>query len=399
MKILYVQDTDWIRRNPIQHTHLAERLVQRGHEVRAIDYEILWRAEGKRELYSRRQVFKVSRLLKNADVTVIRPGILKIPVLDYVSMLFTYTKEIKRQIREFQPDVIIGDAILTTFLGYQAARKSDIPTVFYVLDINHRLIPFKFLQSMGKILESKNIRNADVVLAINQGLREYTIQMGADTDRARVLTAGIDPERSNLKLNGKKLREKYGIKDEDLVLFFVGWIHHFNGLKEVIQSLAKEPDERIKLLVVGDGDGYEELRMARDSHQLQDRVILTGRKPYEEVPSFLAAADVCLLPAYPDEPIMQSIVPIKMYDYMGMGKPIIVTKLPGIMREFGDKSGIVYIDRPEDALAAAIKLSKNGALAELGAKSRRFIEKYDWDSITDEFESLLKEAIESKSNG
>jgi len=43
MKILIIQDTDWIRRNPIQHTHLAERLAKRGHEIRVIDYEILWK--------------------------------------------------------------------------------------------------------------------------------------------------------------------------------------------------------------------------------------------------------------------------------------------------------------------------------------------------------------------
>ncbi|MBI4595894.1 MAG: glycosyl transferase GT4 family protein, partial [Candidatus Tectomicrobia bacterium] len=61
MKILYVLDTDWIRRNPMQNNHLVERMVLRGHEVRVIDYEILWRSEGKRELFSKRQTFRVAR--------------------------------------------------------------------------------------------------------------------------------------------------------------------------------------------------------------------------------------------------------------------------------------------------------------------------------------------------
>jgi len=90
MKILIVQDTDWIRRNPIQHTHIAERLALRGHHIRIIDYEILWQSEGKRELYSKRQVFLSSRIFDEVKLTVIRPGILKIPVLDYVSMLSIY---------------------------------------------------------------------------------------------------------------------------------------------------------------------------------------------------------------------------------------------------------------------------------------------------------------------
>jgi hypothetical protein len=91
-----VQDTDWIRRNPIQHTHLAERLTKRGHEIRVIDYEILWRTEGKRELFSNRRTYRVSRILKGSEIMVIRPGILKIPLMDYFSMLFTYNEEIER---------------------------------------------------------------------------------------------------------------------------------------------------------------------------------------------------------------------------------------------------------------------------------------------------------------
>jgi len=399
MKILYVQDTDWIRRNPIQHTHLAERLVLRGHEVRAIDYEILWRAEGKRELFSKRQVYQVSRLIKDAQVMVIRPSILKIPILDYVSMIFTYQKEINRQIGEFKPDIIIGDAILTTFLAYREAKKNNIPTVYYVLDVNHRLIPFRFLQPIGKIIEGRNIRDADIVIAINKGLREYTIRMGANPDKARVLTAGIDPKRFDPVLEGREIRERYGIVKDDLVLFFVGWIHHFNGLKEIALELVQRQNNKIKLLVVGDGDGYDELQRVKASHHLQDRFILTGRKPYDEIPSFVAAADICLLPAYPDEPAMQDNVPIKMYDYLAMKKPVISTRLPGIMKEFGEDNGIAYVDKPQDTVGKAIELAQSGIMEELGRKARSFVEKYLWDNITDEFEKILEEAAKGKRNG
>ena len=42
MRILYVQETDWINRGPHQQHHLMERMAQRGHEVRVIDYDLLW---------------------------------------------------------------------------------------------------------------------------------------------------------------------------------------------------------------------------------------------------------------------------------------------------------------------------------------------------------------------
>ena len=45
MKILFTQETDWINRNPIQPHHLAELLSLRGHEIRVIDYELIWMSD------------------------------------------------------------------------------------------------------------------------------------------------------------------------------------------------------------------------------------------------------------------------------------------------------------------------------------------------------------------
>ena len=390
MKILIVQDTDWIRRNPIQHNHLAERMVLRGHEVRVIDYEILWRAEGKRELFSKRQVFQVSRILKDANHIVIRPGILKIPVLDYISMFFTYKKEIKRQIQEFQPDIILGDGILTPYLAFKLARGNKIKTVYYCIDRDYKLIPFKFIQPLGKILESKNMKTANLVLSINEGLREYTIRMGANPDKTYVIRAGIDTQSFNPRIDGKVAREKNGIRKDDIVLFFMGWLYHFSGLKEVAIELSKikEKNPNIKLLIVGDGDAFDELQMIREQYGLHDKLIMTGRQPFEDIPKFIASADICILPAYNNE-IMKDIVPIKMYEYMAMSKPVITTELPGIMKEFGKDNGVVYVDRPEDVVAKAIELVQNGDVERLGSKARHFVEKYSWDNITDEFERML----------
>jgi len=395
MKILYVQDTDWIRRNPIQHTHLAERLVLRGHQIRAIDYEILWRDEGRKELFSKREEFSVSRIFDGANITVIRPRILKVPVLDYVSMVFSYRKEINYQIEEFKPDVIIGNDILTTYLAYRVASKKNIPTVFYAIDIEHKLVPYKFLQPMGKIIEKRNIRTADWTIAINEGLREYTILMGANPDKTLVIRAGISPEQFNPSIDGNEIREQYSIKKDDIVLLFMGWLYNFSGLKEVAMELSERNLENVKFLIVGDGDAFDDMQKIRDEYDMQSKIILTGRQPYKSMPKFIAASDICLLPAYNNK-IMRDIVPIKMYEYMAMQKPVIATKLPGVMKEFGEDNGMVYIDNPKDAVAKALELVQGGRIEELGQKARKFVIRNSWDNITDEFESFLKEVIRQK---
>ena len=52
-------------------------------------------------------------------------------------------------------------------------------------------------------------------------------------------------------------------------------------------------------------------------------------------------ANICLLPAYNNE-VMRNIVPIKIYEYLEMGKPVIAIKLPGITKEFGKNNEVVY---------------------------------------------------------
>lgn len=394
MNILLVQDSDWLLRGPHQQHHLMEKLALKGHEIRVIDYEILWKARGKKQLYSGRQVLdNVSKVHQGAEVTVIRPGIIKIPWLDYLSLLFTHRKEIERQIKEFFPDVIIGLGILNAFLAVKAAKRNKIPFVYYWIDVLHRLIPFRPFHPVAKIVESKTLKQADRVLAINDNLKSYITKIGAPPERTQVLRAGIDIEQFNPIDNGNTIREQYGLKENDIVLFFMGWLYHFSGLKEVAARLAEAKDNNLKLLIVGEGDAYDELQQIQRKYNLQDRVILTGKKPYQEIPGFIAACDVCLLPAYPTEKIMQDIVPIKIYEYMAMAKPVVSTRLPGMVKEFGEGNGVVYVNEPEDVVTKAIRLIQDGSLKELGAKARSFAERYSWDNITDEFEKILGEVV------
>jgi len=395
MKILIVQDTDWKRRNPYQQVHIAERMALRGHEIRVIDYEILWQTEGEKELFSRRSEERISRICPEVKIPVIRPGILKIPVLDYVSMLFTYSKEINRQIEEFKPDVIMGNDILTTWLAFRAAKRNNIPTLFYSIDIDYRLIPQKFLQSLGKWIESWNIRNADLVLSINEGLREYTIRMGVPRERTEVIRAGIDLERYDpSKVSGDEIRAQYGIAKDDIVLFFMGWLYHFSGLKEVTQELAKVRGKhpKIKLFIVGKGDAYEDLLKLKDQLNLEDRMIFAGQQPFEKIPQLIAAADICLLPAHDNE-IMHDIVPIKMYEYMAMGKPIVATKLYGVMKEFGEGHGLSYVETPEKVLNEVIRIINSNSTRSMGHEARKYVENNSWMNITNTFEKKIEELI------
>jgi glycosyltransferase involved in cell wall biosynthesis len=280
----------------------------------------------------------------------------------------------------------------------KAARRNGLPFIYYKLDASHRLIPTKALQPLGWGIERRTFKMAHTVLVINERLRDYAIEMGASPAQTKVLRAGISNEQFSPAVHGDMVRQQYGFAEEDVVLFFMGWLYNFSGLKEVALQLAQIDNRNIKLLIVGEGDAYDELQRIREKYNLQDRVILTGKKPYQEIPAFIAASDICLLPAYPTEKIMQDIVPIKMYEYMAMRKPVISTRLPGVMKEFGEDNGVVYVNRPEEVVEKAVELLSNGSLSELGSRARSFAERYSWDNIADEFERILREAMNQKRN-
>lgn len=393
MKILLVQNTDWLRRNPAQHHHLAELLSLRGHEIRVIDFELLWREDSNGSIISPRRIYKnVVKIYEKADISVYRPSFIKIPILDYASFAVTQRREIERQVREFKPDIIYTHGIFSYNSG-SIAKKYKIPIIYYWVDVSHLLIPQRYLQSLGVFIEKKNLQVMKKVFVINNKLKSYISSLGANPENITVLGAGINLNNFDPDLSGEDIRAKYGIHGEDFILFFMGWLYHFSGLKEVIQELARTDDQRIKLLVVGDGDAYSDLQKLRESLSLEDRVILCGKKTYQELPQYIAAADVCLLPSYPWEPIMQEIVPIKLYEYMAMAKPVLSTKLPGVMSEFGQENGIVFVDRPEDVVNTALSLKRDDTLLHLGLEAREHVAQHDWEIIADKFETALEECI------
>ncbi|AEG18383.1 glycosyltransferase [Methanobacterium paludis] len=384
MNILVVQESDWIKRNPHQQHHLMERLSLKGHKVKVIDYPIDW-CKGR---YKRRNVVEnYHKIHAEASVDVISPSILKVPILVYPSLILSHRREIKRQIKEFKPDVIVGFGIINTYFASRTAKKEGIPFIYYWIDVLHRLIPEKGFHALGEHLERATIQNSTEVLTINHKLEEFVKGLGAIN--TRVIGAGIDLEKFNPDLEGTSIRQQYSITEDDKVLFFMGFLYQFAGLKEVALEFKKDKYKNLKLLIVGDGDAYSDLQNIVEEHDLSGNVILVGHKPYNEIPEFLAASDICILPAYPDEEIMQDIVPIKIYEYMAMGKPVITTRLPGVVKEFGEDNGISYVEKPSDVL---VKASDIDVIIE-GGKARRFAEDNDWNKITDEFESTLNGVV------
>lgn len=392
MRIVVVQETDWLRRGPHQQHHLFERLSLRGHDVTVLDYPIL-RPHWPREPFAvpLREQPNAARIYDGARIRLITPGTLSPRPLARPTSVLSHHAALRRLIREARPDVIVCYALSTGLPALRLARRHGIPFVFHVIDALHAIVPSRALQPIAHAVERRLFSHADEVVLINHHLRDYAISMGAHPRRARVLRTGVDLDRFDPAADGSAARADLGIAPGDLVLFFMGWLYDFSGVLEVAASLRDAPPH-VRLLVVGDGDDYDALLQMRDAG-LGNRLIMTGRIAYDRIPALLAAADVCLLPFH-TVPATRHIVPIKLYEYMASGRPTIAAPLPGVVRDLGEDSGVTFARAAEQAAAA---LTIQPRAAELARRARQFVEAHcDWATITAEFEALL---LKHASNG
>jgi glycosyltransferase involved in cell wall biosynthesis len=393
LRALFVQETNWIDRNVIHQHHLAERLARRGHEVTIIDYDILWRTRDLTHRWMPRQVFPaVSRVLDDVSLPVIRPATLRAPLACHLSWTAGSIVELRRVIANRRPDVVIGLTLTNSLLMAMLLGREGIPYISVVLEPYHTMMAEQWVRPLARTVERMALQRADRVIVFTPQMRRYVHSMRAPEERVVVLKTGVSLDRFRPELDGSARREELGLESADWVLFFMGWLYEFSGLREIVQAVVDDPGllDGARLVIVGDGDIYQGLVQLVDQHKLRGRVILTGLRPYADIPSLVAAADVCLLPSLENQ-TTRDIVPMKVYEYLAAGKPVVSCHLPGIAAEFGNQSGIEYADHPVDALRRAVGLSgRSERVRRLGEAGRRVAERNaDWEKTTDRFERLL----------
>lgn len=369
-----------------------ERMLMKNHEVTVIDYDILWMKKDSCPVLKPIEYMAANgKVVKEATIRLIRPAILQLSYLCYLSIPFTHGHAIFKEIKRSRPDIILSFGILNGYVGQKISRLFGIPFVCYLIDHLHTLLPIKAGIPVARSLEKRVIRNSKKVFVINNGLKDYAISMGAKSGNVVVISGGVD-YKSYLMASSKRneTRAKYGIPEDAYVIFFMGWIYHFSGVKEVAKALSKwNGPIKFVLMVVGEGDAYQDLLAIKATNNLRN-LLLLGKQPYDRIPELLAAADICILPAYPDAPEMQNIVPIKLYEYLAAGKPVVPTKIPGIVKEFGYDNWIFYVSSPEEVLPKCASLIEKIDLKEEGRKIANASSRFDWKSIVERFEGELE---------
>lgn len=260
------------------------------------------------------------------------PGALS-EIMEFSYNLLAYFRLISAA-RVAKPDVIYERYNLFLVAGIWVKRKLGIPLL---LEVNAPLFEERSrhgglsLRKLAKWSEEYCWRHADHVLPVTEVLARKVRAAGVPKERITVIHNGVDPESFSERQTPAAVRESLGL-GENLVLGFVGFIRPWHGLKSVLSVLAGPTQSAVTLLIVGDGPGREEIEEEAQSLGVADRVVITGVVDRARVPDLVRCFDIALQPA-----VVPYASPLKMFEYMVLGKAIVAPNEENIREILTDK--------------------------------------------------------------
>jgi glycosyltransferase involved in cell wall biosynthesis len=211
----------------------------------------------------------------------------------------------------------------------------------------------------------------------------------------------ISPQKTFEVTNGVDLSitKPRGLKrsDAEFRVFYVGFLMKERGLDLMLHAMAmlKERIEDLRFILVGDARREDLVYLDRTVKKLglKDQVDFLGKLNHNDVLTLMEGSDVCLFP-FPRIETVNCIYPVKIFEYMAMGKAIVATRLKGISSVIKDGVNGLLVE-PGDAreMADAIfRIYENPDLRErLEANAKKVAEEYDWKVINEEINKKLAE--------
>ncbi|MCA9455454.1 MAG: glycosyltransferase family 4 protein [Nitrospiraceae bacterium] len=251
-----------------------------------------------------------------------------------------------RSVIHERPDFIYERYALNNFSGVVVSRLWKIPIIVEVnapLYVEQAELGQLAIKWVARILEKWICSHATQALAVSGVLKEILVSQGVPSHKITVMPNGIDFGNFNPDVSGVEVRKQYGLKDS-VVIGFVGWFRPWHGVEmllDILQDLLSA-NKDVKFLMIGDGPIYDELVQKAKDLGIWDAVRFTGSLPHEKIPSYIAAMDIAVQPRAP-----RYACPMKVLEYMGMGKCIVAPFQPNICEVLEDKiSGFLFL--PED---------------------------------------------------
>jgi glycosyltransferase involved in cell wall biosynthesis len=196
------------------------------------------------------------------------------------------------------------------------------------------------------------------------------------------------------------LRKKLGLEGK-FVIMYHGFIASDRGLRESVDAIdrLKNSYPDIVLFFLGSGSYANELKTQVSEMALDNSVVVHDAVDYSYVSKFIAMSDVGIVPL-PDIPQWRHQCPLKILEYLAMGKPVILTSIPAHRSIIGDEKCGIFIrsSEPEEIAKSIVLAYENkDKLPAWGQKGISIANEYSWEKVARDFNNYLEKIIISKS--
>lgn len=259
-----------------------------------------------------------------------------------------------------------------------AARECGIPCV---IDLHEnypaalrlwkrRLIDrIMFSPRRAERLEREVIGEADRVVVVVDEAKERLAGLGCDPGKVTVFG---NSEPLSLLDSATPLPPYRGT----LHLVYVGGVAAHRGLDTAVEAMPRvvEGLPGSTLTIVGDGPSLESLHVLAKRLGVERSVSLLGRLPFDEAMQHIRASNVALIPHH-RSPHTDATIPHKLFQYMALGRPVIVSDCAPLRRIVENTgAGLVFTAGDASSLAArAIQLADQDALETAGAAGQEAV--------------------------
>jgi glycosyltransferase involved in cell wall biosynthesis len=241
----------------------------------------------------------------------------------------------------------------------------------------------RVMRALFLAIERLMIRRSRVVIVICPSLEETVRRIDPD---ARTVLIENAPGSSEVRATPEQaagVRRGFGLPATTPVILYTGTFEAYQGLDLLFEAMSyvRQSVPGAKLLVAGGKpDQVEKARRQARAEGIEDVTIFAGERPSEEMPGYLLACDVLVSPRS-----RGTNTPLKIYQYLRSGKPIVATRLLTHTQVLSDETAILTGATAREFAGGIITaLQDPGRAAAVGTRARELAEtKYSYDAYLD----------------
>lgn len=230
-------------------------------------------------------------------------------------------------------------------------------------------------------------------------MKKELVAAGILEDKILVAADGVDIEKFSINNNKKEAREKLNLPLDKKIAMYTGsfFLHSWKGVGNVLQAASKLPGH-LFILVGGTKKEVDAL-----SKEVAANVLLIEKQPHSQIPLYLKAADILLLPNTKEKDVSEKYTsPLKLFEYMASKRPIVASNLPSIKEVLNEKNSLLVEPTIQGLVSGINKISQDEDWADkISAQAYIDVQNYSWQKraqniiykITNQQNNLNKKSL------